>query len=135
MADGSHAAELSLDVELAADALLPGVDGWPRAVAEARLLAAAEMAGLAQRLLDDTLAYAKERHQFGVPIGSFQAIQHRLVDCYAMSEQMASMVWHAALADAHGPGWAAEMAGAKAFVATRALHIGREAISCTAAWV
>lgn len=129
VADGSEAAEVVFDVELPSDALLPaGTDGWHRAVADTRLLAAAEMVGLAGRLLDDTLAYAKERHQFGAPIGSFQAVQHRLVDCYAMLEQARSMLWHAAMADADAPGWAAEMAGAKAFVAERALHTGREAI-------
>ena len=45
-----------------------------------RLILAATMLGIAQRAFDDTLAYVKERKQFGRPIGSFQALQHRLAD-------------------------------------------------------
>jgi len=61
------------------------------AAAEAALLAglraaavviAAEQLGLAQRCLDLTVGYVKERHQFGRPIGSFQAIKHRLADLW-----------------------------------------------------
>jgi hypothetical protein len=53
---------------------------WERAVAEWRALTAAALVGLAQGALDLALAYVKERRQFGVPIGSFQSIQHGLVD-------------------------------------------------------
>jgi alkylation response protein AidB-like acyl-CoA dehydrogenase len=45
-----------------------------------RLIIAANMLGLAQRAFDDVLAYIKERKQFGKPIGSFQAIRHRIAD-------------------------------------------------------
>jgi isovaleryl-CoA dehydrogenase len=45
-----------------------------------RLILAALMLGTAQRAFDDTLAYVKEREQFGRPIGSFQTIKHRLAD-------------------------------------------------------
>jgi alkylation response protein AidB-like acyl-CoA dehydrogenase len=48
---------------------------------EWRALTAAWLVGLAQRALDIGVQYATERHQFGVPIGSFQAVQHRLADC------------------------------------------------------
>jgi len=45
-----------------------------------RLAIAAGALGLAQRAFEDTIAYVKERHQFGRPIGKFQALQHRLAD-------------------------------------------------------
>jgi isovaleryl-CoA dehydrogenase len=45
-----------------------------------RLIIAAQALGMAQRAFDDVLAYVKERRQFGQPIGSFQAVKHRLAD-------------------------------------------------------
>lgn len=129
--DGGEAAEIRFrDVVLPADARLDISDDTLRTkIAEIQLLAAAELTGLAGRLLDDTLAYVREREQFGVPIGSFQAIQHRLVDCYTAVEQMRSMLWRAALeprTDAFR--WRTAMVGAKALIAEKAEHIAREAV-------
>ena len=45
-----------------------------------RLIIAAQALGMAQRAFDDVLAYVKERKQFGRPIGTFQALRHRLAD-------------------------------------------------------
>ncbi len=45
-----------------------------------RLLGAAVGLGIGQRALDDTIAYVKERKQFGRPIGTFQALRHRIAD-------------------------------------------------------
>jgi alkylation response protein AidB-like acyl-CoA dehydrogenase len=58
-------------------------NGWLQLMAglnNERVILGAQALGLAQRAFDDALAYAKERHQFGRPIGSFQAIQHKLAD-------------------------------------------------------
>lgn len=129
LADGSIAGELNLthtpaSVRLALDAA--ALDG---VAADIRLYAAAEMAGLGQRLLDDTLAYVKEREQFGVPIGTFQALQHRLVDCYAQEEQARSMLYRAALTDRADPAkWQRAAAGAKAFIGEKVEAIAREAV-------
>jgi alkylation response protein AidB-like acyl-CoA dehydrogenase len=58
---------------------------------------AAEMVGTARRLFGMTLAYAKERVQFDVPIGSFQAIQHKLADMALDLERATSAVSYAAM--------------------------------------
>jgi alkylation response protein AidB-like acyl-CoA dehydrogenase len=72
------------DVETPEDALLGEPDqGWTQLMAGLnveRLILAATMLGIAERALDDTLSYVKERRQFDRPIGSFQALQHRLAD-------------------------------------------------------
>lgn len=129
--DGSLASELRLrDVACPQEArLVVDEEGLADVVAEVRLLAAAEMVGLAQRLFDDTLAYVKQREQFGVPIGTFQVIQHRLVDCYAMLEQARSTLLRAAMADpADSRAWRRGAMGAKAHVGDTADHIAREAV-------
>ncbi|MXO74357.1 acyl-CoA dehydrogenase [Altererythrobacter aerius] len=62
------------------------------------VVAAAEALGGAQEALDRTVAYAKERVQFGRPIGSFQAYKHRLADMMIEIEQARSAVYWAACA-------------------------------------
>jgi len=57
---------------------------------------AAVLLGLAERMLDMTVAYAKERHQFGRAIGAFQAIKHRLADTLAAIELARPVVYAAA---------------------------------------
>ncbi|WP_299195521.1 acyl-CoA dehydrogenase family protein [uncultured Erythrobacter sp.] len=131
LADGSIAGELKLtQVRLDAAARLDlDHTALEAIVANARLLAAAEMVGLGQRLLDDTLQYVKEREQFGVAIGSFQALQHRLVDAYAKVEQCRSMLYRAALADpSHSAEWHRATAGAKAFIGENVDAVAREAV-------
>jgi alkylation response protein AidB-like acyl-CoA dehydrogenase len=58
-------------------------NGWMQLMAGLnyeRLIIAAQLLGVAQRAFDETLAYVKERKQFGRPIGSFQALKHRIAD-------------------------------------------------------
>ncbi len=58
---------------------------------------AAEMVGVARRIFDMALAYAKERYQFDVPIGSFQAIQHKLADMSLALERSTAAVHYASM--------------------------------------
>lgn len=129
LADGSIAGEIKLTRAPASAKLTLDAYGLAAIASELRLYAAAEMVGLGQRLLDDTLTYVKEREQFGVAIGSFQALQHRLVDCYAKEEQARSMLYRAALTDrADTSKWQRAAAGAKAYVSDNVDAIAREAV-------
>jgi alkylation response protein AidB-like acyl-CoA dehydrogenase len=68
----------------------------------AAVAASAEMLGSAQRVLDMSVQYAKDRYQFGRPIGSFQAIKHRCADMLVDVEGMRSAVYYAAWCIAAG---------------------------------
>jgi alkylation response protein AidB-like acyl-CoA dehydrogenase len=102
MLDGQRAADLRLDgvrVDAAAAIGQPGA-GWP--LLEAALdygagLLCAEAVGAMDALFDATLEYLKTRQQFGVPIGKFQALQHRMADMYIHLEQARSMALLAAV--------------------------------------
>ncbi|MBX5470031.1 MAG: acyl-CoA/acyl-ACP dehydrogenase [Thermoleophilaceae bacterium] len=102
---GRETNELHLDgVRVPEDALL-GVEGegWTQLMAglnNERVILAAMALGLAQRAFDRTLAYVKERRQFGRPVGSFQALQHRLADLATELVQARLLVrWVARLTD------------------------------------
>ena len=131
LADGSISGELRLTNVAVTDAERLTIDDVALAgvVAEMRLFASAELLGLGQRLLDDTVTYVKEREQFGVPIGSFQALQHRLVECYAKIEQSRSMLYRTALTDpSDAEAWKSAASGTKAFISENVDHIAREAV-------
>jgi alkylation response protein AidB-like acyl-CoA dehydrogenase len=102
---GEDTNELHLDdVRVPAESLL-GTEGggWIQLMAglnKERVILAALALGLGQRAFDDTLAYVKERKQFGRPVGSFQALQHRLADLATDLVQARLLVrWVARLTD------------------------------------
>lgn len=68
-----------------------------------RVILAADTLGAAQSMLDQAVAYAKEREQFNRPIGSFQAVKHMCAEMAAHLEPCRSMVWFAAHALADLP--------------------------------
>ena len=68
-----------------------------RALDLATVAIAAETVGTCSALLERTIEYAKQREQFGVPIGSFQAVKHKLVDDYVEVERARATVYFAAL--------------------------------------
>jgi hypothetical protein len=122
IADGSLAGELTLR-DAAAEPLPGGLAALNSAVTRTLLAACGELVGLAGLLHRTTLDYARTRRQFGVPIGSFQSLQHRMVDDYAALEQARSMTYCAALAPT-----AQQIAGAKAFVSDAATRIAHSAV-------
>lgn len=82
--------------------LLSGSPAGPRPEDLLLTLAAAEAAGAASTALDSTARYATERQQFGLPIGTFQAVKHRLADMLVAVENSRSAVYGAAWALAEG---------------------------------
>ena len=73
-------------------------DALRRAMLEAALLLCFDSLGSAERCLDDAVRYATERHQFGQPIGGFQAVKHLLVDAHVAVDNARSATWYAAAA-------------------------------------
>ena len=92
--DGGRAAELSLQNVPARR--LGDVDLLDRPLAAAILAICADALGVMERAVDLTTEYLKTRKQFGRPIGSFQAIQHRMADLLTEVEQARSAVWNLA---------------------------------------
>lgn len=73
-----------------------GKDLVDELIATARVLAAADALGASQRMLEMAVAYAHERKQFGVPIGSFQAVKHMCAEMAAELEPCRALMWYAA---------------------------------------
>ena len=71
-------------------------DGVRKAREELTVALAFELVGTCQTIFDTNLEYAKERHQFGVPIGSFQAVKHKLADMFVALERARALCVFAA---------------------------------------
>jgi alkylation response protein AidB-like acyl-CoA dehydrogenase len=113
------------------DALLTDVGALPldRAVHRAILAHCAEMVGAMDALSAITLDYIKTRQQFGVAIGSFQALQHRMVDIAIACEEARSITYRATLeAEAGVEDHGRMVSAAKARVGQCGLYVGRQAI-------
>jgi pimeloyl-CoA dehydrogenase small subunit len=100
--DGLHASEITFEnVKVPARSLIGAVDaGLPlleRAIDEAIAAHCGESLGCMKILLDTTVEYSKTRKQFGVPIGKFQVLQHRMVDMFMQYEQSVSITLMATL--------------------------------------
>jgi alkylation response protein AidB-like acyl-CoA dehydrogenase len=135
MLDGQRAADVLLrDVRVGIDAVIGTAGaGWDILEAAADYgagLLCAEALGAMDALFAATLEYLKTRQQFGVPIGKFQALQHRMADMYVHLEQARSMALLAAVRLAEGN--AAErrraVAAAKYRVGQAARFVGQQAI-------
>jgi alkylation response protein AidB-like acyl-CoA dehydrogenase len=77
-------------------------DAFAHALVVASALLASEQLGVAERCLEETVAYVKTRHQFGRPIGSFQVVKHRLADLWAQVEGARTAARYAATCAAVG---------------------------------
>lgn len=133
--DGGRAAEIAFDdLRLPADALL-GEEGGAlpqieRALDEATLAVCAESVGVMRRLMRDTLDYVRQRKQFGVPIASFQVLQHRLADMHMALEQAAALTASVGEAiDGASPGERARAVSSAKVAAARACRaVGQGAV-------
>jgi alkylation response protein AidB-like acyl-CoA dehydrogenase len=127
-------AEVTLaDVRVGADAVLgaPG-RGWPiieRVMDRGKVALCAEMCGGAQKVLEMSVDYAKVREQFGRPIGSFQAIQHKCANMLVEVESAKSATYYAAWAVANDVAEAPLAAAmAKAYCSDAYRHTAGEGI-------
>lgn len=132
--DDRVAADLTFTgFRIPADSLL-GVEGagWVAiepTIDEATAAVCAEAVGCMSKVLADTVEYAKQRQQFGVPIGSFQVLQHRMVDMYIELEQSIAathLAIHSLGAEAHAR--ARAVCAAKVTIARAARYLGQQSV-------
>ena len=132
--DGQQAAEVTFEnVFVDAGAVLGEVGGGYAAldavIDEATLAVCAEAVGIMQILREKTLEYSKSRIQFGVPIGSFQALQHRMVDMLTDCEQSISLLLWATMVNASDSADAKQAISAiKYQIGTAGQKVGQEAV-------
>jgi pimeloyl-CoA dehydrogenase small subunit len=133
--DGMRAADITFTgVEVGADAAIGDpAGGLPlieRVVDEARTALCAEAVGAMDESLKITVEYIKTRKQFGVPIGSFQSLQHRAADMFVFTEQARSMALLATMASDFDDAKerAASVAAAKVQVGNSLKFVGQQSI-------
>jgi acyl-CoA dehydrogenase len=132
--DGLNAAIVQLDdVSVASADIIGELDGGTallQAVFDrAAVGLSAQMLGASEQAFEDTIEYIKEREQFGVPIGSFQALQHRAVSVYTELALTRSVVLAAARAIDDAPDDVPRLASlAKATASETFMHAAKEAI-------
>jgi alkylation response protein AidB-like acyl-CoA dehydrogenase len=131
---GARAADIAMrDVTVDADAVIGPVGGGlslvERAVDRGIAALCAEAVGVMDALNQATLEYLKNRKQFGVAIGTFQALKHRMADMLIAAEQSRSMAIIAAVnADSPAPAARRAIAAAKAYIGEAGRLVGQEAV-------
>ncbi|HEV7408277.1 MAG TPA: pimeloyl-CoA dehydrogenase small subunit [Bradyrhizobium sp.] len=133
--DGLHAADITFTgVEVGADAAIGDPENAlpliEQVVDDARIAMCAEAVGAMDESLKSTVEYLKTRTQFGVPIGSFQVLQHRAADMFVAVEQARSMSMFATMAaDFDDPKVRANaVAAAKVQIGKSGKFVGQQAI-------
>jgi alkylation response protein AidB-like acyl-CoA dehydrogenase len=128
--DGMRAADVQLH-KVKAEKLAGNLDAVEEAMDFGAALGCAEAAGAMKFSCDTTLEYLKTRKQFGVPIGTFQALQHRIVDMFIAYEQARSMACLACSKFDNSSDTrerARAISAAKIKIADAARHISQEAV-------
>lgn len=125
-ADDSAMASLTLD-QVPAELLGGGLSALNDVLPMVSLARSAEAVGIMRRMLDETLEYLRTRQQFGVPLGNFQAIQHRMAAQYAALEQSRALLDLAVMSSGSDE-FAAAVDGARAFIADASVTFGHEMI-------
>ncbi|HRD28622.1 MAG TPA: acyl-CoA dehydrogenase family protein [Caulobacter sp.] len=131
--DGQRASEVYFEnVSVGADALI-GAEGAglplvEKVLDEATAAACAEAVGAMRQLHTGTLEYAKQRKQFGVPIASFQVLQHRMVDMFMNVEQSVSMTYMATIKLNDDAERAKAVSAAKVQIGKACKFVGQNAI-------
>jgi len=132
--DGRRASEVYLEnVSVPAEALIgeegAGLPLIEQVTDEAIAAQCAEVCGVMKVAHAMTVEYSRQRKQFGVPIGSFQVLQHRMVDMYTEYEQAVSLTYLATLRlDGSEKQRKLAASAAKVRIGQAAHHIGQEAI-------
>src|SRR5258708_17014224 len=132
--DGHRASEITFEnVEVSASRVIGIVDdGLPvveQVVDEAIAATCAEACGAMKILVDSTVEYSKQRKQFGVPIGKFQVLQHRMVDMFMNCEQAVSITLMITLKlDESDADRAKAASAAKAHIGKTSRFVGQQAI-------
>lgn len=132
--DGSRAADIRFDgVTLPTDAILASGEAAEAALTlaldQARIVLAAQAVGSMEAMLDICSSYLKERHQFGQPIGNFQALQHIMADMFVATHQARSALYFAlSQADADAGQRARAVAQARINIGEAGQLVSRQAI-------
>lgn len=129
LVDGSVAAALTLDDVVVPEACCLGGDlsAVEAALERGSFLCCAEALGIMEKLHADTLDYLRTRTQFGTSLGSFQALQHRMVAQYAVIEQSRALLNLATMAT-EPVARSRAIDGARAFIADAGVTLGHEMI-------
>lgn len=132
--DGHSASEITFkNVEVSKDNLLgeigKGYQALESTVDDAILAVCAEATGIMKSLHDKTVEYSKNRVQFGVPIGGFQALQHRMVDTLMACEETESiLLWALTTSQDDSASLKKAISGLKYQIGTAGKHVGQEAV-------
>jgi alkylation response protein AidB-like acyl-CoA dehydrogenase len=132
--DGLQAAEIRFEnVRVEATSVIgdigQGFDLLDRVIDEATLAVCSEATGIMRIMTDKTVEYSKSRVQFGVPISSFQSLQHRMVDMLTTCEQSYSLLlWALMVNEERGPEAKRAVSSIKYMIGTAGQKLGEEAV-------